>query len=243
MVAQSCTTQNWTHTDAVIAVHSRSTGELARAFSCPWKALELWQEAKENRQYDSYWCASCGSQRGYTAEHVEGEFFRKIIFVDLANYRRSRPSRKVYKLKEMNDCVSLILTFMLSLCYGTAPPLGSTDICGCLPFLTCRVRLRTCRWRVAMMGGEYAKWDVWRRRGVWHDLPCLWTSRSRLSDHLISCTFFSFIFFIIILLAYLMYKLGSFKYHNQWRFDGVSAQWIYSLSTSRWAWCLYYSLA
>ncbi len=160
MVAQSCTTQNWTHADVIITVHSRSTGELARAFSWPWKALELWQGAEEYRQYDSYWCASCGLQWGCMAEHVEGEFFWKFIFADLTNYGGSRPSCKVYKLKEMNDRVSLILTSMLPLCCIAESPIGSIDICGC--FHIChivfhrRYVIGTSRWwEVNMPNGMF----------------------------------------------------------------------------------------
>lgn len=55
---------------------------------------------------------------------MEGEFRRKFIFGDLTNYRGSRPSCKVYKLKEMDDGASLILTSMLPLCCIVESPIA-----------------------------------------------------------------------------------------------------------------------
>ncbi len=111
-----------------------------------------------------------------------------------------------------------------------------------LTLLVVSCTMGTCCWHVAMMGGEYAKWDVWQRRGVWHGLSLpLTVSLSTLLP--LSHLMYVCLLRILCAVCSFNWRIGISEVSYSTSVWRVGMRWTCSFSTSRWAWCLYYSLA
>ncbi len=99
--------------DAIISVHSRSLGALIRAFLCPWKALKSMTGGRGISEEIIRIDVNPVRWQGMQSLDMKDQFFRKIIFGDVASYGPCNRSARVYKLQKSSDQISSFLTCML----------------------------------------------------------------------------------------------------------------------------------